>query len=185
MGFYKSIQKKIAYLNYWLRCVDEHSLQGAFIFTFYSSLKSIRKKLMRNNQGLISQANLSSKYSGLIYLLLKEKGFLASEKEFNALEWNEFRSFEKTTDSGENLRNTKLLIFPLKSDYYKKFLSIKKDLPEDLTVICLGIHEDFSTGNLWQKIKSYDSVSTSVDLFEIGFLFFDTNYNKNQYILNY
>jgi predicted O-methyltransferase YrrM len=66
--------------------------------------------------------------------------------------------------------------------YYKQ---LKPYLHKGLMIVLDDIHWSSEMLKAWNEIKQLPEVSVSIDLFDIGILFFDTQYKKQHFVMRY
>ena len=178
-------------IKYWLLSLDRYSLQSKFIYHFYQTIQQLKNSNKYQLSVRNSKFDIKEKYLNTIFYLLEEQGLSCFSLD---LEKNVFLLNLKGAinllpfDSGLNLSNQSyisFIILTINRESVADFLKLQSRLSSNAIVICVGINTCFSNEKLWSEMYASEQVQCSVDLFEIGILFYDKNYNKNHYILNY
>ncbi len=180
------------YLRYLLKSTNQHGVHSPFVYTLvtkcfydkkhkslYPAIKSIYKKNYIN-------ANISFKNLKLIdrlitYLNYKQIAILenTSPLPYQTLLLNDSLSISKDISKS----NYDFIYMNIKEYNNHSLEVILSNIHNDSLLLINGIHLSLQNITTWEQIKNHPKVTVTIDIFDLGFVFFRREQAKEHFVI--
>ncbi len=167
-----TIHAFIEYLKYRSKAKGRHGTHSPFVYSFIEDIVQDRKKISINNQ--IEFPGLPLQYTKLLNRIIQYYNY-------KNIRW-------LPAEQSDNVKDCDVIILPPKepmlwASLANKHFSTPKN---DTAVFVLNIHKTVLYSNEWNRICNHPEVLMSIDLYDIGLLFFKKDFKEKQhFILKY
>jgi hypothetical protein len=173
-----SLKKAIYWINYKLFSNSLHGTHSPFVYKF---LEEVVYKTMPTYGDIIylhSSKSRSKKYNELILRMIQYFKINTILESSNKSE-TEFKA------ALDNLEVIELIIFNTSKINYSLYEHSLKKINECSIFVIDGIRSSDDQLNYWRKIQSDNRAIVTIDLFEIGIVFFRSQQPKENFLIDY
>jgi hypothetical protein len=173
-----SIKKALLYINYKLFSNSLHGTHSPFVYKFLEDVVYNTNAIHSDTIYLNDQMNRSKKYNDLLIRMVDyfKISSVLSSKNLSVQE------FKQTINSIDAIN---LLILNKAEFTYEIFEHSLSKVNECSIIVVEGIRSTDEHLNHWKKIQADQRAIVTIDLFEIGIVFFRTQQPKENFLIDY
>lgn len=168
------IKKAFFWFNYKLFSNSLHGTHSPFVYKFLEEVVYKNSTINSDKYYLRASSN-SKKYNELLLRMIQYF-------QFNSI----IESYNKTeSDIIENINIIELMIFGVSETNDTLYEHSLKKINECSIFVIDGVRSTDNQLNFWKKIQSDHRAIVTIDLFEIGIVFFRTQQPKENFLIDY
>ncbi len=171
------IKKVLFWFNYKLFSNSLHGTHSPFVYKFLEEVV-YKNTVINTNKYYLRAGSNTKKYNELIHRMIQYFKIKSVIKCNNLSE----------TDCIENINNTEvieLLILDANESSHNLYEHSLKKINECSIFVIDGIRSSDDQLNFWRKIQSDNRAIVTIDLFEIGIVFFRSQQPKENFLIDY
>lgn len=172
------IKKALLYVNYKLFSNSLHGTHSPFVYKFLEEVVYNNSLVHSEDVYVFGQTSRSKKYNDLLIRIV-DYFKISSVTSSNNLSIQDFKQTINSIDA------IQLLIINSDEYTYELFEHSLIKVNECSIIVIVGIRSGDQQLNQWKKIQADQRAIVTIDLFEIGIVFFRTKQLKENFLIDY